>query len=238
MARNKSDSDRNSALIKQLGTASQIPQKPARPGGFNAFGGVLATRPDAPSPTPPNLGRLNQENQNPDAGTFRTRSTLDRLSFGGGFSVGQGFGGGFGGFNVPRIDLNKFRLAEIRAIERLAALQTKGVRTALEGTIAQANLDKDFQVGQLTRQQRGQQEDISRDVLQRGLLHSGNFAEQAVESDTAFVEQTSHIVNSTAAQVGALQSQIALLAATQAANVAVQRAQIERAYALARNSGF
>lgn len=163
------------------------------------------------------------------------RLLMDRQAF---FNqnVGGGGGGG-GGYNVPRIDLDPYRRAELAAMERLLNLQFRGVRQELEGTVAQRELDRDFNIAQLERAQRGIRKEIQGDALSRGILDSGIFLENTAESEGAYAEQYSYEQSSAAAEIGALQSQIALLDAQRAAQIASERAQIERAYAMARMAG-
>lgn len=200
--------------------------------------------------TPADLSRLRFERasgQNPSAQLiYDTSLTSDRRARGGssatfnrnrGFSGGGSIGASFGGYNVPRINLDPFRRAQIAASEALNKLKFQGIRTELEGGIAQERLSRDFSLQQLERQLRGQREDISRDVLSRGVLHSGSFIEQTMEAETAGAEQASNIIASAAAQIGGLQSQIALLGAQRAATIASERAAIEAQYAMARAAG-
>ncbi len=152
-------------------------------------------------------------------------------------TVGGGGGGFGGGYNVPRINLDPYRTAELAAMERLLNLQFRGVRQELEGTIAQRELDRDFNIAQLERAQRGIRKDIQGDALSRGILDSGIFLENTAESEAAYAEQYSFEQASAAAEIGGLQSQIQLLDAQRAAQIASERAQIERAYAMARLAG-
>jgi hypothetical protein len=195
-------------------------------GNPNLLGGTTARQ----QPGETDAQRMERINQVPYSSN--TQYTPLLLSGGGG-----GIGAGFGSYNVPRINLDPFRQAQIAASRRLNDLKFQAVRHELEGTIAQTQLDRDFSISQLERMLRGQHEDISRDVLSRGMLRSGNFLEQAMEAETAAAEQKGHIIASTAAQVGALQSQIGLLGAQKAATIAAERAAIEMQYAMARAAG-
>jgi len=177
---------------------------------------------------------------------FDTSHTSDRRVRGGstarfnrntGFSRTAGISGGGGNANVARIDLDPFRRAEISSMERLLNLQFQGVRTELEGTIAQTKLTRDYDIAKILRDLRYSSEGNQANALQRGILDSGIFLGNQARIEGEADEAQAQTINQAAASIGALQSQISLLGAQKAANIASQRAQIERAYAMARLAG-
>ena len=226
------------------------PPSGTRSGGFKRFGepertrgfGGLTKRFGVPASK--SAGRPGTS-QGPDIlGPARPRPQHD---FRGGFvpdeqpirrGVGQGIfgrGGGFGGRGGFG-QLDKFRQAEISAMRRLLDLQFAGVRTELEGTIAQTELTRDFNIAKLNREERNQQRDNLGDALSRGVLDSGIFLDAEAETATEAAEAEAFEFQSAGALIGGLRSQIGLLRAQKAAQAASERAQIERAYLLARLS--
>lgn len=156
--------------------------------------------------------------------------------FGGGTQSGGV--GGIGGFTAPRVNLDRYRNNEIAAMERMIRLQFEGVQTELEGTLAQTELDRDFSLAQQERALRKGTREVRGNAMSRGILDSGIFLENTAEVEGAAQEQMAFTRNSAAAMIGGLQSQMALLDAQRAAQIAFERAQIERAYMMARISGF
>ena len=148
-----------------------------------------------------------------------------------------GMSGGGGNANVGYIDLDPFRRDQINAMERLLNLQFQGVSTELKGTIAQTKLTRDYDIANIQRNLRYQNEDTQASHLQRNTLDSGLYLRDKARVEGAAVEASSQATNMAAASIGSLQSQISLLGAQKAANIADQRAKIEWAYALARNAG-
>lgn len=160
-----------------------------------------------------------------------------REQFSGGGGAG-GFIGGVGSFSTPRVNLDAARSKEIGAMERMIRLQFEGVKTELEGTLAQTELDRDFSLAQQERGLRTDTRHTRGDAMGRGILDSGIFLQNLAEVQGAAQESMAHTRNSAAAMIGGLQSQMALLDAQRSAQIAFERAQIERAYMMARISGF
>ena len=146
--------------------------------------------------------------------------------------------GGGGQYTVPRVNLDKYKANEIAAATRLAHLKYQGVRTELEGSIAQTELDRDRNIAGLERDLRIQTRQTRGNALARGILDSGIYLEDQAEVEGQIAEQRGYEEASAANLIGGLQSQISLLGAQRAAEIASQRAQIERAYLMARLSGL
>ena len=222
----------------------RAPKRFGDPSGTRGFGG-LTKRFGAPAPK--SVGRPGAS-QGPDILGPADPRGRPQHDFRGGFVPDQqptrtafsrggipGIPGAFGG--GPGFgQLDRFRQGEIDAMRRLLDLQFAGVRTELEGTIAQTELTRDFNIAKLKREERNQQRNDLGDALSRGVLDSGIFLDAAAETATEAAEAESFESASAGALIGGLRSQIGLLQAQKAAQAASERAQIERAYLLARLS--
>lgn len=149
---------------------------------------------------------------------------------------GGGGGGGGGGYRAPRIDLDPFRQRELSAMERLLDLKFKGVRKELRGGIAEARLARRRNIAEIERARRRDVEASTGNAVSRGILDSGIFLRDQARIETQAAEQKSGQIADAAATIGGIRSQLGLLSAQKAAEIASQRAQIERAYMLARLS--
>lgn len=152
------------------------------------------------------------------------------------FGIGPDIGGGGGGFRAQKVNLDKYRRAEISSSRRLIDLQFRGVRQELEGTVAQTELDRDYNLAQLSRGLRQDTQEVRGSAMSRGILDSGIFLENLAEVEGAAAETEGYERNKAAAMIGGLRSQMALLGAQRSAQIANERAQIERAYLMARLS--
>ena len=207
-------------------------------GGGSTWGSVSGYDPSRYAPAKQRFGApyIARDGVNRNVPTTGSVSIHD---FGrqGGAQTGGGIFGGNGGFRMQTINLDPYRRAELSAMERLLNLQFDAQRTQLEGTVAQTELDRDWKIANIQRNLRGQHDAIRGNALSRGILDSGIFVENFAEAETMGTEAIANQEQQAGALIGGLRSQIGLLNAQKAAQIASQRAQIERAYAMARLQG-